>query len=400
MRTHNMKTLFFLGSLTPQDECLKNPYCSEAANNAQLGMLRGLMLCGVEQVIGVCPVVLPSFPRSRRLWVGASSCQIDPSLLVVAPAFVNFGAVRVLTQVLAVAAWLLRLKRRWGKPNVIIAYNLNPGYSLAGYLIAKLWRVPIVPIAADLNSPEIVKPGLRGYDARIQVALLKRMTGVVTFSSLTARDFQLTQPVIKVEPGVNAADFPTLPSLEPELQGRKVVMFSGTLIEASGIVQLLRAIALVKDPNVELWITGRGDLQAQVEAAARHDSRIRYLGFVDRLELLHLYRRAMVLINPRPASLPEHRYNFPSKLLQYMATGRPVITTATGDVGEYEQFVFLLHEETATAMARLIEEVCAMPTEAREARARQARTYVLQHKTWEVESRRTYEFLSSLAASK
>ena len=395
-----MKRLFFLGSLTPPDECRKNPYCSEAANNAQLGMLRGLMQCGVEQVIGVCPVVLPSFPRSDRLWIGASSHQIDPSLLVIAPGFVNFGAVRVLTRILSVITWLLNLRRKYGKPDVILTYNLDPGYALAGYLIAKLWRIPVVPIVADLSLPEALKPSLRGYNARLQVALLKRVTGVVTFSSLTARDLQLTQPVIKVEPGVNAIDFLTLPSFEPEPQGRKIVMFSGTLVEASGILWLLEAFSLVRDPDVELWITGRGDLQARIEEAAKHDSRIRFIGFVDRSELLRLYAHATVLINPRQSSLPEHRYNFPSKLLQYMATGRPVITTATGDVAEYESLVFLLHEETATAMARLISEVCALSPEEREARATQARAYVLRHKTWEVESRRIYEFLRSLASSK
>lgn len=395
-----MKRLFFLGSLTPPNECQKNPYCSEAANNAQLDMLRGLMRCGVEQIIAVCPVILPSFPRSQSLWVGASSYQIDPSLQVIGPGFINFGAIRVLTQILSVVAWLLSLSRKWGRPDAILTYNLNPGYMVAGYLMATLWRIPIVPIAADLNPPDAVKPGLRGYDARLQVALLKRVTGVVTFSSLTARDFRLTQPMIKIEPGVNASDFLTLASSEPSPQGHKSVMFSGTLIEASGILGLLEAFALVRDPKLELWITGRGYLQAQVEEAAKHDTRIRPLGFVDRSELLRLYANATVLINPRPSSLPEHRYNFPSKLLQYMATGRPVITTVTGDVGEYEPLVFLLRDETTATMASLIEEVCALPAEEREARAKQARAYVLQHKTWEVESRRTYEFLSSLAASK
>jgi glycosyltransferase involved in cell wall biosynthesis len=290
----------------------------------------------------------------------------------------------------------LNLRRKYGKPDVILTYNLDTGYALAGYLIAKSWRIPVVPIVADLNLPEALKPTLRGYNARLQVALLKRMTGVVTFSSLTARDLRLAQPVIKVEPGVNAIDFLTLPSSEPGPRGRKIVMFSGTLVEASGILRLLQAFALVRDPNVELWITGRGNLQARIEEAGKQDSRIRFMGFVDRTELLRLHKHATVLINPRSPSLPEHRYNFPSKVLQYMATGRPVITTATGDVAEYESLVFLLHEETATAMARLISEVCALSAEEREARATQARAYVLQHKTWEVESRRIYEFLRQL----
>ena len=122
-------------------------------------------------------------------------------------------------------------------------------------------------------------------------------------------------------------------------------MFSGTLTEVGGILWLLEAFATIPDPNLALWITGRGDLVSRVEQAARDDRRIRYLGFVDREQLLELYGQASILANPRPSWLPEHRYNFPSKLIQYMATGRPVITTETGDVGEYEPFVYLLREE-------------------------------------------------------
>lgn len=291
---------------------------------------------------------------------------------------------------------MLSLAIQYGRPDVILTYNLNPGYVLAGYLMAMVWRVPIVPVAADVNPPHSTKPGLRSIDARLQIALLRQMTGVIVFSTHTVKDFFLAQPTIKVEPGVESTDFSAVQSPMEKTTKSKIVMFSGALSTASGIIWLLEAFKLVDDPDLQLWITGRGHLESLIAESARSVRRVRFFGFVTKEELLQLYSSATVLVNPRPISLPEHQYNFPSKLIQYMATGRPVITTATGDVGEYESLVFLLREETPLALARMIQEVCALPAEIREELGERARNYVLRNKTWEIESRRMYEFLEQL----
>ena len=388
--------IFYLGSLTTPVECRKNPYCSEAANNAQLDMLRALICHGVKQVIAVCPTVMPSFPKSNCLWVSSSAHKINSSLQVIAPSFVNFGSIRVFTQFISIFKCLQDLRNNHGKPDVILSYNLSTGYALAGFLLAKLWRIPMVPIVADLGFPEMFRTMNRRCEARLQIALLKNMSGVISFSSRTAQDLCLDQPVIKIEPGVNADDFQSQPSYQRTHNNRKIVMFSGTLAEESGLLMLLNAFSLVKDPDIELWITGRGILKEEIEKISKYDSRIRFLGFVEREELLKLYALATVLINPRPSCLPEHRYNFPSKLLQYMATGRPVITTATGDVQDYESLVFLLRVETESAMAQLISDVCSLSDDDLNAKAMRARDYVLQHKTWNIEGLRILDFLSSL----
>ena len=117
-------------------------------------MLRGLRRHGVKAVHAVCPIVYPSFPRSCTLFVRATRCTLEPAFTVDVPAFINFGAIRVLTQAVSVSMRLLRLGRRYGRPRAILTYNLNPGYVLAGYIVGRLWRVPLAPVAADLNPPD------------------------------------------------------------------------------------------------------------------------------------------------------------------------------------------------------------------------------------------------------
>ena len=177
----------------------------------------------------------------------------------------------------------------------------------------------------------------------------------------------------------------------------RALLFSGVLLAANGLPLLLDAFAQVSDPTINLWISGRGEMQSQVEKAARSDSRIRYWGFVDRWELLKIMKSSRVLINPRPASLPEHRYNFPSKILEYLAVGRPVISTATSDVAKgYGDYLILLDTKTPQALAHLIESVFARSDAELDEIGECGRRYVLAEKNWAVLSQHVARFLASL----
>ena len=108
-------------------------------------------------------------------------------------------------------------------------------------------------------------------------------------------------------------------------------------------------------------------------------------------------KSSRVLINPRPASLPEHRYNFPSKILEYLAVGRPVISTATSDVAkEYGAYLILLDTETPQALAHLIESVFARSDAELDGIGERGRRYVLAERNWKVLSQHVVRFLVSL----
>jgi glycosyltransferase involved in cell wall biosynthesis len=363
-------------------------------------MIKGLLKAGINRVTCVCPRVLASYPRSKALWVRSNSTSLDASIPLAAPGFINLGPLKVLTQIISVALVAWQLSRKQGKPDAILMYNTNLGYAVPAYLLAKLWNVPVVPLSADLGEPGSwsFRNAFREAQIRLEVWLLRRATGLIVFSTLTVKDLGLCQPWLKIDPGIDPASFSVspMPLMAPK---EKIVMFSGTLIEASGIRVLLDAFSLLSGEEYKLWITGRGDLQQVVESSAQIDSRISYYGFVDRDTLMQLYMQATVLVNPRPSVLREHRYNFPSKLTEYLAVGRPVITTATSDVAqEYSNLTFLLHNDSPETLARLIQEVCSMPVEILRAYGKRAQEFVVEHKSWDVQARKVSEFLQSTAA--
>jgi hypothetical protein len=110
---------------------------------------------------------------------------------------------------------------------------------------------------------------------------------------------------------------------------------------------LVDSFRLIPDPDVRLVISGRGGLERELRRAAQSDPRITIAGFLDRQAWRRLLASATVLVNPRLSSALENRYNFPSKLIDYLAAGRPVITTLSGDLDpEYLKITIPLHEET------------------------------------------------------
>ena len=135
-------------------------------------------------------------------------------------------------------------------------------------------------------------------------------------------------------------------------------MYTGDLNEANGIPVLLRAFRLVGDPSVRLWFLGRGECECAVTGASHDDPRIAWLGFRPNEEVRNLQRIAALLINARPADHEVARYTFPSKLLEYMQSGTPVLTTRLpGIPDEYYEHVFPLEQEAegiAEALGRIL----------------------------------------------
>ena len=102
---------------------------------------------------------------------------------------------------------------------------------------------------------------------------------------------------------------------------------------------LLKAFSQISNHSVRLKISGKGSFQKLVEDAAKQDDRITYLGCVPYEEYLSNLKQAAVLVNPRNMNLPENENNFPSKIMEYLATGKPIISTRFPGWEKYNEYI-------------------------------------------------------------
>ncbi len=176
---------------------------------------------------------------------------------------------------------------------------------------------------------------------------------------------------------------------------RPAVLYTGTLERDLGIGELLEAFAQM--PEYELWVCGQGGMQREVEQAARQFHNIRYYGFVPREKALQLQSSAALLINPRSPKGIFTRYSFPSKTLEYMRSGKPVVCyKLEGIPQDYDPYLCYIRGEGAQAIAQAVRDVLQKSPEDRAAMGQRAQSYVLAAKTPDVQCKRLVAFLRDL----
>ena len=108
-----------------------------------------------------------------------------------------------------------------------------------------------------------------------------------------------------------------------------------------GVKLLLESIKLIKSNDFELWISGPGDPKL-IKLKSNKDKRIKFLGLLTDNQLKLSYQKASVFLNPRPINMPGNELNFPSKLFDYLAWKKPIISTWTKSLSpEYKNILHI-----------------------------------------------------------
>ena len=125
--------------------------------------------------------------------------------------------------------------------------------------------------------------------------------------------------------------------IRPALRG----VFAASPAYRTTVQFILEAMATVwtRHPARRLAITGfdpdeeKGHWLRDLHAAGGRDARVEILGQLPRAELLDLYQDASVLLAPLFEDTRSIA-RFPTKIGEYLAAGRPVLTNAVGEVPE------------------------------------------------------------------
>ena len=102
--------------------------------------------------------------------------------------------------------------------------------------------------------------------------------------------------------------------------------FGGSLYERYGVKTLVDAFHKSNIKN-KLVIAGTGPLEKYIEQMAEEDYRILYLSQLSKEKNIAYLRNSIANINPRPLNSEMDKESVPSKLLEYLSIGTPVIST-------------------------------------------------------------------------
>jgi glycosyltransferase involved in cell wall biosynthesis len=397
-----VQKIVMLAPVVPDTPEYRTPAFSRAGNMFITNLVHALttMRCAPVEIVSFLPI--PAFPRSRRLWVPREVVEVAGirTLLV---GFVNLPVVKYFAigiGMLMRAARVASASETEGSRSVIYCYNAVSPVGPAGLAAAWIAKCLAVVSVNDVWKPgELVPDTLTWrFDYWCQRRLIPRFDGAVVVTDKVMEDLAPRQRYVRIDGGVSAEVFARTSTRPPATDATTFhIVASGSLDEVNGVIELLEAFRLLPDPHYRLTIAGGGPLESFVRAAAARDSRICYAGLLPFAEVLDLYRRADLLANVRLTQRIDSQYFFPSKLMEYLASGTPVLSTSTGHLeSEYGDFVFLASDESPEGLARAIEQAAATSGDVRTDMARRARAYMLANKTWNIQADKITRFLGGL----
>lgn len=322
--------------------------------------------------------------------------------------FVNLLGLKHITRFLAclflTAWWLLQTRHETNR--VIMLHGVHSPFMCAVLALRNIFRFNAVTIVSDPPGVSLQGEGfliwwLRRTDTTIITKALQSMNGLVTLTHQLAKHYAPLVPSIVIEGILNAdnlssKDFITRIN-EHNNEDTFVVFYAGGVSTEYGVDLLIDAFSRINCPSFRLWICGKGEFEEQVVAASSVDSRVVYMGYRPQGEVQVLLNRATVLINPRPSKQYFTKFSFPSKTIEYMVSGRPVISTRLPGIPEdYFSFLFILDEESPKALSDLLMRLYSMPSKDLNDFGAKAKTFVLENKNEYCQGRKIYDFLKKL----
>lgn len=178
-------------------------------------------------------------------------------------------------------------------------------------------------------------------------------------------------------------------------QRRFSVLYTGTLEPDLGIEELLEAFEQM--PEAELWICGQGSMGERVRSCAETHENIQYFGFVAQKEALTLQARASALINPRQPDGMYTKYSFPSKTLEYLRSGKPVLCyPLEGIPHDYDAYLCYIEQLGSEGIGRAVRNIMALSPEEQAKIGERGRAYVMAQKNPHVQCERLMSLLRRL----
>jgi len=370
---------------------------------------------GIEQSAGIAidlvsALPITNYPTTRKILVGYSRWDRRNGSWNVTIPFINLLILKHITRFfscwLFTTLWLIRNRR--AKHRLVILGGLHSAHMYAVLFACLLFRSRKACIVSD--PPGRSFPGetlptrlIRRLDKRLLVKAMKQMNGLVVLARPLADDFApgvpslVMEALVATEPTADAADA-VLP--QGSNSGHFTLMYAGGLYEEYGVRMILDAFAQVLDPDCRLWLFGAGPMEGEVQRASQQDDRITYWGFVPNEVVVQRATEATVLVNPRPSRQTFTRYSFPSKLVEYMMSGRVVVSTRLPSIPEeYYPYLCMLEDETPAGLATLLKQLHEKPTSELDRIGHQAAAFVRQNKNHLAQGRRVWEFLQRIAGA-
>lgn len=400
--------VLFLGGFFYESEIarLSKGRIEKAANKHQMALLNGL--ASVCELSAISLPFVGTFPRSFKKG-SVSALEFSPqdkAIRRLSLSFLNMPLVKSVSRLWSTVRLLKRFIQRV-RPDAVIVYGAHSPFLLGALLVRRFVGLQNLCVVVTDLPEYMTQPRSRGrvfkiakwLDSRLISMLLARFDRFILLAEPMYDRLKLNNKPFLVEEGifhppVGNESLKSVTHQSKQQNSKLRILYAGGLSERNGITELLRAADLRRD-DVELIICGTGDLEPQIRQKSQTECNIEFLGFLDDEALSEVSRSVDCFINPRqPTSGDFVRYSFPSKTMEYLASGKPVICAVLpGMPSVYKEFVFELKSSGAEGICECIDDLLRAPPSQVKERALAGQDYVFRFKSSSASANRIVNFI-------
>lgn len=247
-----------------------------------------------------------------------------------------------------------------GEKKVIITNCIYPQSALPSFLIRCFSKTKVFTILPDL--PEHSVPNMLAEKKWLKklysvfIWLSKKIqngyNGYICFTRFQMEHL-IQKPNIVIDGMIDTDYIDHIPPHKLDTN-KRIIVYAGGILEKYGIQTLAEAFIQLNPDNAELWFYGTGDSVDYL----RHlkSDIVFYKGAIPRDELIGIEKSAYLLVNPRPTDEEYSKCSFPSKLMEYMATGTPVLTSRLLCIGEeYDDLMYFFDDISVQGIKNRLE---------------------------------------------
>ncbi len=374
----------------------------DAANVLQWNLIDGFISNGCQKMTVVSYLPIDSFPNHYKdAFVKDEIHEIGDNIKFHQVGFCNITKIKQILNKKACS----KVVKKWAKDRgerkkVIVCYTCN-NVLMRAIRDAKKSNpnITAVQVIADItefaanDTPNTIRRIYTKMQLKTNDKLSRYVDKYVLLTELMKDKLKIEKPHIVME-GIVPQREEYAPVSENDV---KSVLYTGSLNKKYGIIELLRAFENIHSPEYRLVICGLGNAEEDVRSLASRDSRVDFKGKVTHSDVLKLQSEVTVLVNPRQNNEEFTKYSFPSKTMEYLSSGKPVIAyKLDGIPDEYDEYINYVSDNTPETLAKVIQHVCELPEEERSLMGQKAQKFVLENKNYKVQSKRILDFIEKV----
>lgn len=287
-------------------------------------------------------------------------------------------------------------------PDVIFIYSIeSPLLKIAKHIKNKYPKCKIIMFITDLpefmsNSKNKLYRTLKSVEAKIVNKYINIIDGYILLSKYMPERFSIGSKPYMIMEGIWNGNNERNEKKSYDTQ-YKTILYTGGLTYRYGIANLIDAFMSLSNNNYRLLLCGKGDCEEYIMAAAKKDKRIHFLGQLAHKKIIELQQQADLLVNPRNSDEIYTRYSFPSKIMEYLASGTPTLLCKLPAIPEeYYKYCFTVENTEIETLRCKIDDIFHLPDEKLKSIACAAQRFINQNKNAKTQGEKIVNFINTI----